>query len=138
MVESHVANVDVEGSSPFTRSRPVRLSVRTLACHAREGSSILPRAANNKNIMDKITQMMVITMEECGELTQVCSKLLRKRHTRNEISDETKYKLTKEVADVMCMIELMKEEGLIEHHEIVKGIQEKRDKLKIWSNLIGH
>jgi NTP pyrophosphatase (non-canonical NTP hydrolase) len=88
--------------------------------------------------MDKITQMMVITMEECGELTQVCSKLLRKRHTRNEISDETKYKLTKEVADVMCMIELMKEEGLIEHHEIVKGIQEKRDKLKIWSNLIGH
>ena len=86
--------------------------------------------------MDKITQMMVITMEECGELTQVCSKLLRKRHTRNEISDETKYKLTKEVADVMCMIELMKEEGLIEHHEIVKGIEEKRDKLKIWSVVI--
>ena len=81
---------------------------------------------------------MVITMEECGELTQVCSKLLRKRHTQNEISDETKYKLTKEVADVMCMIELMKDEGLIEHNEIVKGIQEKKDKLKIWSNLIGH
>ena len=36
--------------------------------------------------MDKITQLMVITMEECGELTQVCSKLLRKRHTNNEIS----------------------------------------------------
>ena len=138
MVERNLAKVEVESSSLFTRSRPVRLSVRTLACHAREGSSILPRAANNKDIMDKITQMMVITMEECGELTQVCSKLLRKRHTRNEISDETKYKLTKEVADVMCMIELMKEEGLIEHHEIVKGIQEKRDKLKIWSDLIGH
>ena len=86
--------------------------------------------------MDKITQMMVITMEECGELTQVCSKLLRKRHTQNEISDETKYKLTKEVADVMCMIELMEDEGLIEHDEIRAGIQSKRDKLRVWSNLI--
>ena len=88
--------------------------------------------------LDERQQLMVILMEECGELTQVCSKLLRKRYTQNEISNETKYKLTKEVADVMCMIELMKEEGLIEHHEIVKGIQEKRDKIKIWSDLIGH
>ena len=86
--------------------------------------------------MDKITQMMVITMEECGELTQVCSKLLRKRHTQNEISDETKYKLTKEVADVMCMIELMTEHGLVKHDDIVDGIERKRDKLRRWSDLI--
>jgi len=85
--------------------------------------------------MDKITQMMVITMEECGELTQVCSKLLRKRHTRNEISDETKYKLTKEVADVMCMIELMKKNGLVDDTDIVQGIQNKMEKLEIYSNL---
>ena len=53
--------------------------------------------------MDKITQLMVITMEECGELTQVCSKLLRKRHTNNEISEETKAKLEAEFADVQCL-----------------------------------
>ena len=58
--------------------------------------------------MDRTTQLMIITMEECGELTQVCSKLLRKRHTDKEISEETIGKLTSEVADVMCMIELMK------------------------------
>ncbi len=46
--------------------------------------------------MDKIQQLMVITMEECGELTQVCSKLLRKRHTNDEISEETKAKLEAE------------------------------------------
>ena len=45
--------------------------------------------------MDKITQLMVITMEECGELTQVCSKLLRKRHTNNEISEEECVNLSK-------------------------------------------
>ena len=44
--------------------------------------------------MDKTTQLMIITMEECGELTQVCSKLLRKRHTDKEISAETIGKLT--------------------------------------------
>ena len=44
--------------------------------------------------------------------------------------------LTKEVADVMCMIELMKEQGLINESDINQGIESKRDKLKIWSKLI--
>ena len=83
--------------------------------------------------MEKLTELMIITMEECGELTQACSKVLR-----TDFKDHALQDLKQEVADVVCMIELMKEEGLIEHHEIVKGIQEKRDKLKIWSDLIGH
>ena len=86
--------------------------------------------------MDKTTQLMVITMEECGELTQVCSKLLRKRHTDKEISAETIGKLTSEVADVMTMIGLMTEHGLVKHDDIVDGIEKKRDKLRRWSDLI--
>ena len=78
---------------------------------------------------------MIITMEECGELTQVCSKLLRKRHTDKEISEETIGKLTSEVADVMCMIELMKKNGLVNDSDIVQGIQNKMEKLEIYSNL---
>ena len=27
--------------------------------------------------MEKLTELMIITMEECGELTQACSKVLR-------------------------------------------------------------
>jgi len=86
--------------------------------------------------MDKITQLMVITMEECGELTQVCSKLLRKRHTNNEISEETKAKLEAEFADVQCMLQLCEENGLVDQHNIQKGIIGKRHKLSKWSNLI--
>ena len=86
--------------------------------------------------MDRTTQLMIITMEECGELTQVCSKLLRKRHTDKEISEETIGKLTSEVADVMCMIELMTEHGLVKHDDIIEGIEKKRDKLRRWSDLI--
>tara|TARA_B100000131_G_C17703652_1_gene445752 strand:- start:243 stop:521 length:279 start_codon:yes stop_codon:yes gene_type:complete len=86
--------------------------------------------------MDKIQQLMVITMEECGELTQVCSKLLRKRHTNNEISEETKAKLEAEFADVQCMMMLCEEYGLVKQHNIQKGIIGKRKKLATWSDLI--
>ena len=59
------------------------------------------------------------------------SKVLRTNFSKETIED-----LTKEVADVMCMIELMKEHLYIKQSDIVEGIQNKRDKLKIWSNLI--
>jgi len=92
--------------------------------------------------MDKLTELMIITMEECGELTQACSKVLRKQDFENrnikgkKTLEESKKDLVKEVADVMCMIELMEEQGLVKHEDIVEGIQHKREKLKIWSKLI--
>ncbi len=36
----------------------------------------------------------------------------------------------------MCMIELMEDHGLMKHHEILEGIDTKRQKLKKWSSLI--
>jgi|TARA_Y100000031_G_scaffold29056_1_gene32159 NTP pyrophosphatase (non-canonical NTP hydrolase) len=91
--------------------------------------------------MEKLTELMIITMEECGELTQACSKLLRKQDfakTNNvySILEDSKQELTKEVADVMCMIELMQEQGLVNLIDIKEGIKSKRNKLKTWSNLI--
>ena len=41
-----------------------------------------------KQKMDQLTQVMVITMEECGELAQVCSKVLRSRSQLGFISDK--------------------------------------------------
>ena len=81
--------------------------------------------------MDKRTELMVITMEECGELTQACSKVLR-----TDFKDHALEDLRKEVADVMCMVDLMREQGLIDDFDIMQGVQNKREKLKIWSNLI--
>ena len=79
---------------------------------------------------------MVITMEECGELVQVCSKVLRKRATQGKVPAETLDKLEAEAADVMCMIELMKENKLIFEDGIEAGIERKRNKLKTWSDLV--
>ena len=50
---------------------------------------------------DQLQELMTITMEECGELIQQCSKAIRcDTYRDNE-------KLTEEVGDVMCMLELL-------------------------------
>tara|TARA_Y100000361_G_scaffold53188_1_gene46494 strand:+ start:141 stop:389 length:249 start_codon:yes stop_codon:yes gene_type:complete len=80
--------------------------------------------------MEKLTELMIITMEECGELTQACSKVLR-----TDFKDHALQDLKQEVADVVCMIELMKKNGLVDDTDIVQGIQNKMEKLEIYSNL---
>ena len=77
----------------------------------------------------KLEQLMVITMEECGELVQACSKKLRGSKTSTKL-------LLEEVGDVQCMIDLMVENGLLAREDISSRVQVKRDKLKTWSNLI--
>lgn len=79
--------------------------------------------------IDARQQLMVITMEECGELIQECSKNLR----RAEIFDRENFK--NEVGDVMCMIELLVEWDVISWAEIEERVKIKRNKLSKWSEL---
>jgi hypothetical protein len=86
--------------------------------------------------MNKLQELMVITMEECGELTQRCSKIIRKFETLEEITEPQRIKLLEEVGDVQCLIELMVDCGLLTTDEINARIDSKRNKLKTWSKLI--
>ena len=87
--------------------------------------------------MDITEQLLVITMEECGELIQVCSKALRKRDMNNgQIPDTALEKLTAEAADVRAMIYLMHRHGLITTEGIESGMNNKLEKLKTWSELV--
>ena len=58
------------------------------------------RTMSEMKTLDERQQLMVILMEECGELIQECSKNLR----RSEIFDRQKFK--DEVGDVYAMIDL--------------------------------
>ena len=69
-------------------------------------------------------------MEECGELIQECSKSIRKEHYYNN------KELTEEIGDVLCMIELLKSNELVNEHELNRRITLKKLKLKKWSNLL--
>ena len=80
--------------------------------------------------MDKLQELLTITMEECGELIQECSKSIRKNHYYNN------RELTEEVGDVMCMIELLIQYDIISQTNIDERIFEKKKKLLKWSNLL--
>ena len=80
--------------------------------------------------MDKLQELLTITMEECGELIQACSKAIR----RDKYYDNKK--ILEEVGDVMCMLELMHEFDLFSWDDVDARVEVKREKLKKWSNLV--
>ena len=86
--------------------------------------------------INTLQQLMCITMEECGELTQRCSKMMRKFSTIEDATEQQRKLLLEEAGDVLCMIELMVEHGLLTNEELGVRVNYKRDKLKTWSNLI--
>ena len=86
--------------------------------------------------LNKLQQLMIITAEECGELTQRCSKIVRKYSTIDQIQEDQRKKLLEEAGDVLCMIELIVENGILTNEELGVRVNVKRDKLKKWSDLI--
>ena len=67
--------------------------------------------------MDKLQELLTITMEECGD------------YYNNK-------ELTEEVGDVMCMIELLLEYNIVSQTNIDERVFEKKKKLMKWSNLL--
>jgi len=80
--------------------------------------------------MDARTQLMVIMMEECGELIQACSKALRKDDFDNNQN------LIDEVGDVYTMIEIMHDFDIVSWNDIEERVKAKRKKLSKWSDLV--
>ena len=84
--------------------------------------------------LDARQELLVITMEECGELIHACSKALR----RSELyeNSDSQLKLKQEVGDVYAMIDLLVEWDILSWTEIEEQRNIKREKLKKWSDLI--
>ena len=81
--------------------------------------------------LDPQQQLMVITMEECGELIEVCSKILRQATYK-----EKRQELVEELGDLQCMINLMHEWDVVSYTEIEERAEIKRQKLSKWSELV--
>jgi NTP pyrophosphatase (non-canonical NTP hydrolase) len=78
----------------------------------------------------KLQELLTITMEECGELIQACSKAIR---CDDYYDNES---LIEELGDVNYMIELMHQYDLISLKDLVDRGKIKKEKLKKWSSLI--
>lgn len=82
-------------------------------------------------ILNTTQELLTITMEECGELTQECSKIIRFGQSKENLD-----RLEKEVGDLLCMIDLLHEYDLVRWQVIENQAKAKRNKLKIYSSLI--
>ena len=81
--------------------------------------------------LDARQQLMVITAEECGELVQVCSKILRQG-----TFDNKREHLVEELGDVLCMMQLIQEWDIVSWQELEDRAEVKREKLAKWSDLV--
>jgi NTP pyrophosphatase (non-canonical NTP hydrolase) len=85
------------------------------------------RVKGQPNLCKK-QEALIILMEECGEVIQEASKILR-------FGNDTD-RLTKELGDLQCMINQTATHLEIDSVQIGIHANEKRDKLKKYSNLL--
>ena len=82
--------------------------------------------------MNHNEELLVILMEECAEVQQEASKLIR--FGSDTWADVLNFE--KEIGDLMCMIALCQDAGLIDEDAVLEAAEAKREKLKKWSNLL--
>ena len=87
--------------------------------------------------MDRSTEILNIAQEECAELIQMISKVRRFGIDEYHLKDgvPNRLRLAEEAGDVLCMILLMIEEGIISKEDVEQARSNKIEKLKQWSTI---
>ena len=84
---------------------------------------------------DAQREVLLITQEECAEVTQAISKVFRFGIDGSYNERTNIERLTEELGDLHCMIELMVESGMVDRKELLNASGLKRHKLIKWSNI---
>ena len=81
------------------------------------------------------SEILLIAQEECAEVTQAISKVFRfgSDHFYNGVSN--KAHLSEEVGDLMCMIDLLIDNGIVSESAVMTAKNEKLNKLMTWSGI---
>lgn len=87
------------------------------------------------NDIDK--EVLLITQEECAEVTQAISKVLRFGIDNAKPGTEytNRKHLEEEVGDLMCMISLLMARNIISEEGMNVALQNKMKKLQQWSGI---
>jgi hypothetical protein len=80
--------------------------------------------------MNPTTEILTILQEEAAEVIQIASKIHRFGHHPDNMK-----RLEEELGDLQCMINLCIEHHLVDEAMLQIRTQEKRQKLKTWSNI---
>jgi NTP pyrophosphatase (non-canonical NTP hydrolase) len=88
-----------------------------------------------KQMNEENQEILLITQEECAEVTQAISKVFR-FGMEDEFKGQTNREhLEEEIGDLMCMIDLLIDSGMISESAVMTAKNEKLNKLQIWSNI---
>lgn len=81
------------------------------------------------------SQILLIAQEECAEVVQAISKVFR-FGIDGEYEGQTNHqRLTEEVGDLLCMIELMFEKNILNETGVRNAAIQKKIKLQKWSGI---
>lgn len=86
-----------------------------------------------KNAID--SEIMLITQEECAEVSQAISKVFRFGMDDEYNGQTNREHLEEEIGDLMCMIDLLIENGVISEAACMTAKAEKLNKLMTWSGI---
>jgi len=87
---------------------------------------------------ERVKETMVILQEECAEVIQAVSKILRfgLNSTYPTVdSATTKECLTMEVGQLLCMVNLLIDQGIVDEDAMIAAMEHKTEKLKTWSTI---
>ena len=90
-------------------------------------------AMKHKNAID--SEILLITQEECAEVTQAISKVFRFGMDDEYKGQTNREHLEEEIGDLMCMIDLLIDNGVISESAVMTAKNEKLNKLLTWSNI---
>jgi NTP pyrophosphatase (non-canonical NTP hydrolase) len=85
-------------------------------------------------------EILLITQEECAEVTQAISKCFRfglDNHKPGKPKTNREH-LTDELGDLLAMIQLCQQFGLVDQQELNIAADAKIEKLRQWSNIFSN
>lgn len=80
-------------------------------------------------------EIMSILQEECAEVIQAISKVNRFGLDEKFEDRSNRDRLEEEIGDVMCLMGLLIDEGVVDEKRIELAVKNKLDRLKRWSTI---
>jgi len=90
------------------------------------------------DIDEQTREALLITQEECAEVTQAISKVFRfgfPTRYPDDYASSNRERLEEEIGDLLAMIDILVEKSIISDWNVSKARKDKREKLIKWSGI---
>jgi|Laugresu1bdmlbsd_1035121.scaffolds.fasta_scaffold05958_4 NTP pyrophosphatase (non-canonical NTP hydrolase) len=88
-----------------------------------------------KQLSEANREILLIAQEECAEVTQAISKVFRFGMDYEYNGETNREHLEEEIGDLMCMIDLLIDNGIVSESAVMTAKNEKLNKLLTWSTI---